>query len=85
MCLTEFYKSDDECIEISQPFFWYMTGITIYATGTVVFYSLWYIAKSDPAGKNQVIKVIHHFFNCLLYLSFSIGLLKNKGNSRTST
>lgn len=76
-CLTEYYKFEDLQIETNQPFFWFLAGITIYATCTVTFYALWYFVQSDSKGSAQLIKIIHHIFNILLYLFFSIGILKN--------
>ncbi len=82
--LMEYYKSDDSVIEVYQPFFYFLCGITIYATGTTIFYSLWYFVKSDTESPTQIIKIIHHIFNILLYFSFSKGLLSSNYNHKAT-
>ena len=77
LCLMEYYKTDEAFIETRQPFFWFLSGITAYASCTIIFYSLWNIVKSDEKGPMQLLKLIHHFFNIMLYIFFSIGLMKN--------
>lgn len=80
-CLLEYYNLDEVNITISEPFFWFMSGITIYATSTIVFYSLWYFIKMNSGAQTELLKVIHHIFNILLYILFSIGLYKNKNKA----
>lgn len=75
--LLEYYYSEDNHMNYSQPFFWFLIAITGYASCTAVFYSLWYFIKNNPNRDILLINLIHHIFNILLYLFFSIGLLLN--------
>ncbi len=77
LCLMEYFKNDDAVIEIYHPFFWFLSAITAYATCTIAVYGLWHFIKSDSKGPAELIKVIHHIFNILLYIFFSIGILMN--------
>ncbi len=77
LCLMEYFNNDESVIEIYHPFFWFLSGITAYATCTIAVYSLWYFIKSDSKGPAEFINVIHHIFNILLYVFFSIGILMN--------
>jgi len=77
LCLLEFYYSEQTVIDLSQPFFWYLIGITCYASCTAIFYSLWYFIKENPDEQFIVLNSIHHIFNILLYLFFTMGLLRN--------
>lgn len=77
LCLMEYYRSDESFIETGQPFFWFLSGITAYASCTIIFYSLWNVVKSNEKGPMQLLTIIHHIFNIILYIFFSIGLVKN--------
>lgn len=78
LCLLEYYRNDNAKIETRQPFFWFISGITTYASCTVIFYGLWQLIKSDQYKEYQLLKIVHHVFNILIYCLFSIGILKNK-------
>lgn len=77
LCLLEYYYSEEAVIDLSRPFFWFLTGITCYASCTAIFYSLWYFIKENRDEQFIVLNSIHHIFNILLYLFFTIGLLRN--------
>ena len=77
ICLLEFYYSEETTIELSQPFFWFLAGITFYASCTSVFFSLWFFIKNNDNQEFLILNLIHHVFNIFLYIFFSIGLLKN--------
>lgn len=77
VCLLEYYYSEEPFISTSRPFFWFLFGITCYASCTAVFYSLWFFIKNNANHEFLIMNVIHHTFNILLYIFFSIGLLKN--------
>ena len=76
LCLLEYYYSEDSLINSSQPFFWFLIAITIYASSTAIYFSL---LQFIEANKEQfhIVKAIHHIFNILLYIFFTIGFLKN--------
>ena len=77
LCLLEFYYSEESRIELAQPFFWFLTGITFYASCTSVFFCLWYFIKNNPDEHYQILNLIHHVFNIFLYIFFSVGLVRN--------
>lgn len=76
-CLLEFYKNESSSFEISHPFFWFLFGITLYSSCTVVVYSIWLFVESNRSIHRDLIKLIHPFFNTLVYIFFSIGLWKS--------
>jgi hypothetical protein len=80
LCLLEYYHSDETDINIAQPFFWFIAGMICYASCTSVFFSLWYFIKENPNHQFIILNLIHHIFNILLYIFFSIGFLKNRFN-----
>ncbi len=77
LCLLEYYYSEDGLINSSQPFFWFLIAITGYASCTAVFFSLWHLIKNNTEQQFYIVNAIHHIFNTLLYLFFTIGFLKN--------
>lgn len=77
LSLMQYYYSDEAIIEKSQPFYWFIIGITSYAACTVVYFSLANFIKNNPNSQYEIIKIIHHFFNIALYLLFFQGLLQN--------
>jgi hypothetical protein len=77
LCLLEYYKYEDSIIGTNQPFFWFISGITLYATCTIVFFCLWHFIKKEDEYK-ELYELIHHVFNILLYVCFTIGIIKNK-------
>lgn len=77
LCLLNFYQEDRLDFFRTGPFFWYLTGIIVYASCTVVFYSLWDYVKRQ-GEQIIVLNVIHHVANIFLYLTFSLGLLLDK-------
>ncbi|HEY0742181.1 MAG TPA: hypothetical protein VGD40_11995 [Chryseosolibacter sp.] len=77
LCLLDYYFHDDSVINLSQPFFWFLAGITCYAPCTVIFFSLWFYIQNSAPENQIILKNIHHVFNILLYISFTIGMLKN--------
>ena len=77
MYLVQLYLNDDLSFEPSDPFFWYLIAILCYASTTTVFYSLWYVIKSNAFVEFNFVKIIHHIFNISLYSLFFVGILKN--------
>jgi hypothetical protein len=77
LCLLEYYYSEDGLINSSQPFFWFLIAITGYASCTAVFFSLWHLIKNNTEQQFYIVNAIHHIFNTLLYVFFTIGFLKN--------
>lgn len=77
LCLLEYYYSEDGLINSSQPFFWFLIAITGYASCTAVFFSLWHLIKNNTGEQFYIVNAIHHIFNTLLYIFFTIGFLKN--------
>ncbi len=73
LCLLTYYYEDELDLNIFEPFFWYLLAITLYASCTVVFYSLWDYVKAQ-GGRTSVLNLIHHVFNIILYILFSVGL-----------
>ena len=66
LCLMEYYYSDEEFIEKSKPFYWFIIGITVYASCTVVYYSLLSFIKNNPNNQYQIIVIIQNLFNIFL-------------------
>jgi len=81
--LMEYYRHDEAEIETWHPFFWFLSGIAVYATCTIVVYGLWDNIRASSSGPTQLLNGIHHFFNIMLYIFFSIGLLKNRRPNKT--
>lgn len=77
LCLLEYYYSEESIINSSQPFFWFLIAITGYASCTAVFFMLWHFLKNNPEEQFHIVNAIHHIFNILLYVFFTIGFLKN--------
>ena len=76
LCLLEYYYSDDSLINSSQPFFCFLIAITIYASPTAIYFSLLQFIEANKEPFH-IVKAIHHIFNILLYIFFTIGFLKN--------
>lgn len=77
LCLLTFFYSDENDLSRERPLFWYLIGIILYASCTVIFYSLWNYLKRNSDSSVSSLNIIHHVFNITLYVFFSIGLLKN--------
>jgi hypothetical protein len=77
LCLLDYYFNDESVINMRQPFFWFLAGITCYAPCTAIFFSLWFYIQNSAPENQIILKNIHHVFNILLYISFTIGILKN--------
>jgi len=77
MYLIQVYYKDDQVFEASDPFFWFLIAIICYDSCTTVFYSLWYVIKSNAFTKYRFVEIIHHMFNITLYFLFFVGIIKN--------
>ena len=77
MCLLTFIYSDDLNFSKEMPLFWFMIGIVLYASCTILFYSLWDYLKRSNDPSITFLNVIHHIFNISLYLFFGWGLYLN--------
>lgn len=82
LCLYEYYVSDSIELGFNQPFFWFITGIFIYASSTTVFYSLWNIIVLHNPQRHASLRFIHHIANILLYVFFLVGFIKSVKTSR---
>ena len=78
--IMEQVDSEDSAstFSISNSFFWYLTGIFLYATCTYPIFMLWdyiYTNKNDPLVKSLL--MVHDVINTLMYVLFTIGLIKD--------
>jgi len=64
-------------ISPSQPFFWYLTGILLYAPCTMLVFSLWQYIKIHPDSLMTRLWVIQSIFNITMYGLFTIGIWKD--------
>lgn len=64
--------------ETTTPFFWFFTGILIYAPCTIVVLALDSRINANPASMLQHLRTIHGLFNISMYVCFAIGMLKSK-------
>lgn len=63
------------------PSFWFSTGLFFYAACTfLIFFFYAKINSHFSKGELNQLWQIHGFFNFLMYLLFTIGLLKNKSH-----
>lgn len=85
VCLLTYYYYDNLEFRLTQPFFWYLIGMILYASCTVIFYSLWNYVKESRTVVFIDLKVVHHVFNILLYLFFSWGLFMNYYREKSIT
>jgi hypothetical protein len=78
-CLLFFYQEIivKTRFEINTPPFYYILGIFIYVSSTLVFLSIWFIVKANPSNTYDGLKIIHHIFNCFLYILFFTGLIRD--------
>lgn len=78
LIILEQYGSDSFIITFRKPFFWYMAGVFLYAPCTLLIFSLWNYIKKNPDSFLNNLWIIHHVFNILMYLMFSVGLIKDR-------
>lgn len=78
--LLEKYQRDNivYVFDIKNPIFWYITGLLFYSVCTMVIFLLWNFIKDHPNSIFVHLWLIHYIFNINMYVSFSIGMYKNK-------
>lgn len=54
-------------------FLWYLVALFFYAPCTLLIFSLWQYLKSNQNSFLNNLWVIHHFFNIMMYVFFSVG------------
>ena len=83
MLLIEIYEQDDQILNTTVPSFWFVIGLFLYCSCTVLIFSLWsYIMSHQDTVLNNL-WIIHDVFNVGMYVSFSVGLnLSAKNISR---
>ncbi|MFB6454692.1 hypothetical protein ACE38W_05415 [Chitinophaga sp. Hz27] len=65
-------------IRIGSPFFWYLTGILLYAPCTMLVFSLWQYIKIHPDSVMTKLWIIQSIFNITMYGLFTIGIWKDQ-------
>ncbi len=65
-------------ISPKKPFFWYLTGIFLYAPCTMLVFSLWHYIKVHPNSIMTRLWVIQSIFNITMYGLFTIGIWKDR-------
>ena len=72
------FKNDDEILLPRNSLFWYVTGILEFSVCTCLFYLFWQkIKKSEPGSVLKILWTVQNIFNIVLYLLFTIGILKS--------
>ncbi|HVI47232.1 MAG TPA: hypothetical protein VM802_20305 [Chitinophaga sp.] len=75
LVILEQYEVDEGGINIRTPFFWYLTGLILYAPCTMLVFSLWRYIRLHPDAVIANIWIIQSIFNITMYLLFTIGIL----------
>ena len=79
LLLLEFYERDELIISPESPIFWFVIGLFLYTSCTVLIFSLWNYIMSHENTLLANLWIIHDMFNTIMYLVFSYGLfLYNK-------
>lgn len=73
MLLIEIYERDDLIINTAVPLFWFVIGLFLYCSCTVLIFSLWPYIKSHQDTVLNNLWIIHDVFNIGMYVSFSVG------------
>jgi len=74
LLILEQYKEDAFVLDYRNSLYWYISGLFLYAPCTVLIFSFWHYIKSNPESYLIHLKLIHHVFNILMYLFFSVGI-----------
>lgn len=80
--LYETFIADKGDLEKSNPFFWFTTGILLYAACTTLVYSLWQRIVEHPDSVLQQLWNLQNIFNIITYGLFTVGFIKAR---RTQT
>jgi hypothetical protein len=80
----QFFQPDDD-YSLQKPFFWYFTGLIIYAPCTMVVFALYYYLRQNSDYNLQNLWIIQSFCNTLMYVLFAIGLGKTRAPSKVNT
>ncbi len=78
--IVKMYKTDASLyfFDTKYSLFWYISGLLFYSTCTLIIFLLWNFIKSHPASIFIHLWLIHYIFNINMYISFSVGMYKNK-------
>lgn len=71
----ELLNSDELLSFYREPAFWICTGLLLFYIGTLPFHLTWNVASERFVRTFLNTKVIFYVLVCLMYLSFSIGVL----------
>jgi hypothetical protein len=68
---------DDDCVTINHrvPVFWFIIGLFLYTSCTVLIFSLWNYIRENETTLLRNLWIIHDLFNIVMYFVFSYGLL----------
>ncbi len=76
LLLYELYDRDQINLTYSNSLLFYIFGLFFYTSCTIPVFGLWEYIRNNQNSYLQNLNVIHSIFNVTMYLSFSIGFIK---------
>ena len=74
----QFWKEDGSDFHARDPFFWYISAYFFYSPCTLLVYSLWNSIHGQHGPLADGLRLIHNVFNILMYVFFTVGLIKDQ-------
>lgn len=72
------FKDDAYLFSMTDPFNWYILGSLLYFPCTFFLFADYLNTSSNLSHGKSTLWVVHNFFNITLYLTFTIGFIKEK-------
>jgi len=76
--ILESLLQEKSLLNTDLPLFWYISGLLLYTPCTIFVFALSYFISQSKNPFIHNLWIIHEIFNTALYVSFAIGLYKNK-------
>jgi hypothetical protein len=76
--LEQLKLETNDLFQFESPFVWYFSAILLYSSCTLLFFFLWPYVNTTSSSNLRPLRFVHHLFNILLYIFFTIGFLKDR-------
>lgn len=73
LLILEYYGLNENKLANETYFLWYLVALFFYAPCTLLIFSLWQYLKNNQNSFLGNLWLIHHFFNIMMYVFFTIG------------
>jgi len=78
------FRNDTYVFSVKEPFNWYILGLLLYAPCTFFLFADYLNTSANLHHGKSTLWIIHNIFNITLYITFTIGFLKERKQTTTT-